>query len=66
MSRGMAIKYILFPPSVAPLLEEYGDWGDIPDTAWAEYIAALRSWLMYADPPKRSRKPRVEPVANPP
>jgi hypothetical protein len=69
---GMATaRYTIAPPSVAPLLQAYGDWDNIPEEAWREYIAAhafwARSWLMYADAPKRTpRKPRVEPVANPP
>jgi hypothetical protein len=53
-------KYTVAPPSVAPLLHEYGDYDAIPDDAWREYIAAMaywsRTWLMYAGPPQRKRR----------
>ena len=45
-------KYTIAPPSVAPLLHEYGDWENIPDEAWEEYCAAQAYWArsrrMYA------------------
>ena len=45
-------KYTIAPPSVAPLLHEYGDWDNIPDEAWEEYCAAQAYWArsrrMYA------------------
>src|SRR5262249_38349386 len=45
-------KYTIAPPSVAPLLHEYGDWDNIPDEAWDEYCAAQAYWArsrrMYA------------------
>jgi hypothetical protein len=64
-------KYTIAPPSVAPLLMEFGDYDAIPEEAWREYIAAqaywARTWLMYAGPvheipkdkPKRARRNRV-------
>lgn len=55
-------KYTIAPPAVTPLLEEYGDYDQIPDHAWREYIAAMaywaRCWRMYADPPKHPRGAR--------
>jgi hypothetical protein len=46
-------KYTIAPPSVAPLLHEYGDWDLIPEEAWEEYCAAQAYWArsrrMYAD-----------------
>jgi hypothetical protein len=68
-------KYTIAPPSVAPLLHEYGDWDDIPEEAWAEYCAAQAYWArsrrMYADQsqgegrkgrrPKQTSKP-LEPT----
>jgi len=52
-------KYTIAPPSVAPLLHEYGDWENIPDEAWEEYSAAQAYWArsrrMYAGQGK-SRK----------
>jgi hypothetical protein len=48
----MTSKYTIAPPSVAPLLHEFGDYDAIPEDAWREYIAAqaywARTWLMYA------------------
>ena len=45
-------KYTIAPPSVAPLVHEYGDWDNIPDEAWEEYCAAQAYWArsrrMYA------------------
>ena len=63
MSRGMATsKYTIAPPSVAPLLHEYGDYDAIPDAAWREFIAAhaywARTWLMYAGPANEPPKPK--------
>jgi hypothetical protein len=56
-------KYTIAPPTVAPLLMEYGEFDLIPEDAWREYIAAqaywARTWLMYADPPKRNRRARA-------
>jgi hypothetical protein len=60
---GMAIttsRYTIAPPSLTPLLHEYGDYDNIPDECWREYIAAHRfwerAWEMYANPkPKRAR-----------
>jgi hypothetical protein len=68
MSAGMVTsKYTIAPPSVAPLLHEYGDYDNIPEDAWREYIAAMaywsRTWLMYAGPPQRKRR---APLAQPP
>jgi hypothetical protein len=44
--------YTIAPPSVAPLLHEYGDWDLIPEAAWDEYCAAQAYWArsrrMYA------------------
>ena len=44
--------YTIAPPSVAPLLHEYGDWDLIPEEAWDEYCAAQAYWArsrrMYA------------------
>ena len=44
--------YTIAPPSVAPLLHEYGDWDLIPEEAWNEYCAAQAYWArsrrMYA------------------
>jgi hypothetical protein len=43
--RGMATSnYTIAPPSVAPLLHEYGDWDLIPEAAWNEYCAAQAYW----------------------
>jgi len=61
MSRGMATsKYTIAPPSVAPLLMEFGDYDAIPEEAWREFIAAqaywARTWLMYAGTPQRKRR----------
>jgi hypothetical protein len=53
-------KYTIAPPSVAPLLHEFGEYDAIPEEAWREYIAAqkywARTWLMYANPPARKRR----------
>ena len=51
--QGMATSnYTIAPPSVAPLLHEYGDWDLIPEEAWDEYCAAQAYWArsrrMYA------------------
>jgi hypothetical protein len=52
-------KYTIAPPSLTPLLHEFGDYENIPDECWREYIAAhrfwARAWEMYA-----GRKPRSE------
>src|SRR5262245_3500165 len=61
-----ASKYTIAPPSVAPLLMEFGDYDAIPDAAWREFIAATaywaRTWLMYAgrtdESPKSKRSRR--------
>jgi hypothetical protein len=43
--RGMATsRYTIAPPSVAPLLHEFGDWEKVPDQAWDEYCAAVAYW----------------------
>jgi hypothetical protein len=56
-------KYTIAPPTIAPLLMEYGEYDNIPEDCWREYIAAqaywARTWLMYADPPSRKRRPRT-------
>jgi hypothetical protein len=53
-------RYTIAPPSVAPLLHEYGDWDNIPAPAWREYIAATaywaRCWRMYDDPDRPKRR----------
>jgi HJR/Mrr/RecB family endonuclease len=53
-------KYTIAPPSVAPLLHEYGDWENIPDEAWEEYCAAQAYWArsrrMYADQGRHLRR----------
>ena len=53
-------KYTIAPPSVAPLLHEYGDWENIPDEAWEEYCAAQAYWArsrrMYAGQGALSRR----------
>ena len=36
--------YTIAPPSVAPLLHEYGDFDRIPEEAWDEYCAAQAYW----------------------
>jgi hypothetical protein len=58
-------KYTIAPPSLTPLLMEYGDYDNIPDECWREYIAAhafwARAWLMYAGPPQRKRRARPPP-----
>jgi hypothetical protein len=68
LERAKPARYTIAPPSLTPLLQEYGDYENIPDERWREYIAAhafwARAWLMYADAPKRNRKPRGE-VARP-
>ena len=60
-------KYTIAPPSLTPLLMEYGEYEDIPDECWREYIAAhrfwARAWEMYAGPPQRKRR---TPPAQPP
>ena len=52
--------YTIAPPSVAPLLHEYGDWDLIPEEAWDEYCAAQAYWArsrrMYASQ-TRAAKP---------
>ena len=57
-------KYTIAPPSVAPLLHEYGDWENIPDEAWEEYCAAQAYWArsrrMYAGQGKNRRQKRTE------
>ena len=60
---GMATsKYTIAPPSVAPLLAEYGDWDRIPEAAWDEYSAAQAYWArsrrMYAGEARGDRKAR--------
>jgi hypothetical protein len=59
-------RYTIAPPSLTPLLMEYGEYENIPDECWRQYIAAhefwARAWRMYADPPpKRTRR-----IAQPP
>lgn len=55
-------KYTIAPPPITPLLHEFGDYDQIPDDCWREYIAAMsywaRCWRMYADddPPQRSAR----------
>jgi hypothetical protein len=53
-------RYTIPPPSVAPLLHEYGDWANIPEEAWEEYCAAQAYWArsrrMYAGPAGEGRK----------
>jgi hypothetical protein len=62
-------KYTIAPPSVAPLLHEYGDYDNIPEDAWREYIAAMaywsRTWLMYAGPSQRRRRNLGQPPPEP-
>ena len=45
-------KYTIAPPSVTPLLMEFGDYDAIPEEAWNEYCAAQAYWArsrrMYA------------------
>jgi hypothetical protein len=45
-------RYTIAPPSLTPLLMEYGEYENIPDHCWREYIAAhafwARAWEMYA------------------
>ena len=54
--------YTIAPPSVAPLLHEYGDWDLIPEQAWDEYCAAQAYWArsgrMYAGEVRGGRKAR--------
>jgi hypothetical protein len=60
-------KYIIAPPSVMPLLMEFGDYDAIPEAAWREYDAAQAYWArsrrMYAGPadetPKQKRDRRA-------
>jgi hypothetical protein len=71
MSAGMATsKYLVAPPSIGPLLHEFGDYDAIPEDAWREYIAAMaywsRTWLMYAGPADKTRKRRAPPAQPPP
>jgi len=60
-------KYTIAPPSVAPLLHEYGDWENIPDEAWEEYCAAQAYWArsrrMYAGQRHLRRTPEAKPAA---
>jgi hypothetical protein len=53
-------RYTIAPPSVAPLLHEYGDWDNIPESAWREYDAAQAYWArsrrLYAGPADDSPK----------
>jgi hypothetical protein len=62
-------KYTIAPPSIGPLLHQYGDYDAIPEDAWREYIAAMaywsRTWLMYAGP-SQPRKRRTPPAQPPP
>jgi hypothetical protein len=56
-------RYTIAPPSLTPLLMEYGEYEHIPDECWREYIAAhrfwARAWEMYAGPdPAATRKRR--------
>jgi hypothetical protein len=55
-------KYTIAPPSVMPLLMQYGDYDAVPEAAWREYIAAqaywARTWLMYAGPEIPKDKPK--------
>jgi hypothetical protein len=55
-------KYTIAPPSVAPLLHEYGDYENIPDEAWDEYCAAQAYWSrtrrMYQGGGHKARKPQ--------
>src|SRR5262245_64657018 len=57
-----ASKYTIAPPSIAPLLLEFGDYDAIPEAAWREFIAATtywaRTWLMYAGPADEPPKPK--------
>ena len=57
-------KYTIAPPSVAPLLHEYGDWENIPDEAWEEYCAAQAYWArsrrMYAGQGHVRRTPKLK------
>jgi hypothetical protein len=54
------LRYTIAPPSVAPLLHEFGDWHLIPEAAWREFDAAMAYWArsrrMYADPPDETPK----------
>jgi hypothetical protein len=52
-------RYTIAPPSVAPLLHEYGDYDAIPEAAWREYDAAQAYWA-------RSRRMYVDPTDEPP
>jgi hypothetical protein len=60
-------KYTIAPPSVAPLLMEFGDYDAIPEEAWREFDAAMAYWArcrrMYAGPadevPKDKCRTRV-------
>jgi hypothetical protein len=65
----MAAKYTIAPPTLAPLLMEFGEYDAIPDDCWREYIAAqsywARTWRMYVDPPKRNRRARAASDAAP-
>jgi hypothetical protein len=62
-------KYTIAPPSLTPLLMEFGDYENIPDECWREYIAAhrfwARAWEMYAGP-SQQRKRRTPPAQPPP
>jgi hypothetical protein len=53
-------KYTIAPPSVAPLLEEFGEYENIPDEAWDEYCAAQAYWArtrrMYQGGGRNARK----------
>jgi hypothetical protein len=61
-------KYTIAPPSVAPLLHEYGDWDNIPDEAWEEYCAAQAYWArsrrMYAGRGALRRNPEAKAATN--
>jgi hypothetical protein len=59
----MTAKYIIAPPTLAPLLMEFGDYESIPEQAWDEYCAAQAYWARsrrYYFPPAGKRK---QPVA---
>jgi hypothetical protein len=53
-------KYTIAPPSLTPLLMEYGEYENIPDECWREYIAAhrfwARAWEMYAGPSQQRKR----------
>jgi hypothetical protein len=63
MVGGMATsKYTIAPPSVMPLLMEFGDYDAIPEAAWREYDAAQAYWArsrrMYAGSADENRSRR--------